>query len=140
MRFWDSSAVVPLLVDEPTSESLVSTLEDDGGLIVWWGAPVECVSAIARREREGDLPAAAANAAIARLRALEPSWTEVTPSARVRSLALRLLRTHPLRASDALQLAAALVAAEEDPGALGFICLDERLAAAAQREGFTIGP
>ena len=109
-------------------------------MIVWWGAPVECVSAIARREREGDLPAAAANAAIARLRALEPSWTEVTPSARVRGLALRLLRTHPLRASDALQLAAALVAAEEDPGALGFICLDERLAAAAQREGFTIGP
>ncbi len=140
MRFWDSSAVVPLLVEEPASESLVRSLKADGGLIVWWGTPVECVSAIARRERDGHLPAAAANAAIARLRALEPSWVEVSPSARVRRLALRLLRTHPLRASDSLQLAAALVAAEEDPGALGAVCLDERLATAAQREGFTVVP
>ncbi|MFQ5973699.1 MAG: type II toxin-antitoxin system VapC family toxin [Alphaproteobacteria bacterium] len=140
MRFWDSSAIVPLLVDEPTSESLLRILKADGGLIVWWGTPVECVSAVARREREGDLPIVSANATIARLRALEPSWVEVSPSTRVRGLALRLLRTHPLRAPDSLQLAAALVAAEEDPGALGFVCLDERLAAAAQREGFTVAP
>jgi predicted nucleic acid-binding protein len=129
---------VPLLVDEPASESLLSILRADGGLIVWWGTPVECVSALARREREGDLPVAAANTTIARLRALEPSWIEVSPSIRLRGLALRLLRTHPLRAADSLQLAAALVAAEDDPGALGFVCLDERLAIAAQREGFTV--
>ena len=140
MRFGDSTAFVPLLVDEPASESLVRALEDDGGLIVWWGAPVECVSAIARREHDGGLPAAAANAAIARLRAMEPSWTDVTPSARVRGLALRLLGTHPLRASDALELAAALVAAGEDTAALGFVCLDERLTAAGRRESFTVGP
>ena len=140
MRFWDGSAVVPLLVDEPASESLLRILKADGGLIVWWGTSVECGSAIARRERDGDLPVAAANASIARLRALEPSWVEVSPSTRVRDLTLRLLRTHPLRARDSLQLAAALVAAAEEPGALGFVCLDERLATAAQREGFTVVP
>ena len=140
MRFWDSSAVVSLLVDEPARGNLLRILEADGGLIVWWGTPVECVSAIARREREGGLPIAGASAALARLSALEPSWAEVSPSTRVRALALRLLRAHALRVSDSLQLAAALVAAEQEPGSLGFACLDERLATAAQREGFTVVP
>jgi len=138
MRFWDSSAVVPLLVHERTSDALRRSLEGDAGLIVWWGTPVECVSAIARREREGDLPASAVSAAVARLQSLERGWVEVTPSPGVRRISLRLLRTHPLRAADSLQLAAALVAAEEDPGTLGFMCLDERLTTAAEREGFAV--
>ena len=140
MRFWDSSAVVPLLVDEPATANLLRILESDGGLIVWWGTPVECVSAAARRERDGDLAVAATNAMIARLRALQPSWVEVIPSPKVRGLAFRLLRTHPLRSSDSLQLAAALVAADEEPGSLDLVCLDQRLAVAAQREGFTVVP
>lgn len=140
MRFWDGSAVVALLVDEPARLRLLQLLAADGGLIVWWGTSVECASAIARRERDGDLATAAANAALARLRALEPSWVEVSPSLRVRALAQRLVRTHPLRAADSLQLAAALVAAEQDPSVLGLVCLDERLGLAAQREGFTVVP
>lgn len=140
MKFWDSSAVVPLLVDEPASADLLALLKADGGLLVWWGTPVECASAIARREREGDLAVAASNAALARLRALEPAWIEVGPTLKLRQLALRLLRAHALRAADSLQLAAALLAAEQDPGALGFVCLDERLSNAAQREGFGIAP
>jgi hypothetical protein len=55
-------------------------------------------------------------------------------------VALRLLRNHPLRAADALQLAAALIASEETPQTLEFICLDDRLALAARREGFTVIP
>ncbi len=140
MRFWDSSAVVPLLVEEAASGGLLRLLEADGGLIVWWGTPVECVSAIARRERQGDITVVAANAMIARLRSLQPSWVEVLPATRVRGLALRLSRVHALRASGGLQLAAALVAAEDDPGALDLVCLDQRLTIAAQREGFTVVP
>jgi predicted nucleic acid-binding protein len=131
---------VPLLIEEPSSQALIRLLKAEGGLAVWWGTPVECTSAIARREREGALAPAATTAAADRLRALQPSWVEVNPSVRVRDIALRVLRTHPLRAADSLQLAAALVAAEEDPPALGFVCLDERLAAAAQREGFAVAP
>jgi len=52
---------------------------------------------------------------------------------------MRLLRIHPLRAADALQLAAALTAAE-NPGALAFVSLDDRLSDAARREGFSILP
>jgi predicted nucleic acid-binding protein len=107
---------------------------------VWWGTPVECGSAIARRERDGKLTSTASNLAFEQLRALQSSWSEVTPSVKLRDIALRILRTHRLRAADSLQLAAAIVAADEQPATLGFVCLDERLTAAALREGFTVSP
>lgn len=140
MRFWDSSAVVPLLLDEPAREPLLRLLEEDGGLTVWWGTPVECTSAVARREREGALDAETTTATLTRLRDLESQWIEVNPSPTVRNLAQRLLRVHLLRAGDSLQLAAALVASEQDPPSLGFVCLDARLADAARREGFQVAP
>ncbi len=107
-------------------------------MIVWWGTPVECVSAIARREREGALTLADATAAIGSLRALAQAWQEVLATEAVRSTAQRVLRVHPLRAADSLQLAAALVAAERDPASLPFVSLDEQLNEAATREGFAI--
>ena len=62
----------------------------------------------------------------------------MTPSQRVGQAAQRLLRVHPLRAADALQLAAAVVAADGEPGSMPFVTLDDRLALAAQREGFPV--
>lgn len=49
---------------------------------------------------------------------------------------MRLLRLHPLQTADALQLAAALVAAEDDPTSQEFLTLDDRLKKAAQLHGF----
>lgn len=138
MRFWDSSAIVPLILDEPVSERVLRFHQTDNAVIVWWGTFVECASAIARRERDQSLALTGANDANARLRKLQQTWHEVTPSAKVRPLALRLLRTHALRTLDAFQLAAALIAAQEEPSSLEIVCLDERLTAAAQREGFTV--
>jgi uncharacterized protein len=51
---------------------------------------------------------------------------------------VRFLRVHPLRTSDALQLAAAFVAAERRPSSLEVVTLDDRLAAAARKEGFLL--
>lgn len=136
MNFWDSSAVVPLLVAESSRDRLLALLQGDEQTLVWWGTPVECTSAISRREREGHLTTASASEAVHRLRAMLSAWNEVQPSSRVRDCAQRLLRVHPLRAADALQLAAAVVAADGDPASLGFVSLDERLRLAAQREGF----
>ena len=48
------------------------------------------------------------------------------------------LRVHPLRAADALQLAAAFVAAERRPASLQVVTLDERLADAMRKEGFAL--
>ncbi len=77
-------------------------------------------------------------AATERLGALAASWTEIQPTARVRTMATRLCRTHPLRAADSMQLAAAIVAADGEPRLLPILTLDERLARAAEREGFPV--
>lgn len=138
MIFWDSSAIVPLIVAEPASPALVDLLQADTDMLVWWGTPVECSSAICRRERDADLTQNQTAQAHQRLRALSESWNEVTPTNAVRAAAIRALRLHPLRAADALQLAAAIVASDHEPPSLQFLTLDDRLRIAAHREGFRI--
>lgn len=138
MKFWDASAVVPLLVTEPPRDQLLELLQRDPVMLVWWGTPIECTSAIARRERDGALSVGDATSALDRLRGLAAGWQEVLPAEPVRAAAQRLLRVHPLRAADSLQLAAATVAAEHEPPALELVSLDDRLKQAAIREGFRV--
>ena len=140
MRFWDASALVPLLVGEASTAGLLDLLSSDADVLVWWGTAVECVSAVARRERDGVLSGTEAQRALDKLRALADAWQEVLPSGVVRATAQRLLRVHPLRAADGLQLAAALVAAEGESHLLEFVCLDARLNEAARREGLRVLP
>jgi predicted nucleic acid-binding protein len=138
VRFWDSSAVVPLLIREDATHAIEQLFRTDPEVVVWWGAEVECVSAISRRERESSLDNAQAEAALERLDSLIAGWSEVEPSETVRRTARRVLRSYPLRAADALQLAAASAAAEGVPRDVEVVTLDERLANAARREGFAI--
>jgi predicted nucleic acid-binding protein len=138
VRYWDASAIVPIVINEPTSAAVLAMLDQDPHVVVWWTTEVECVSAITRLEREGVLDAADVVAATARLGTLRAAWEEIRPGARLRQTATRLLRVHPLRAADALQLAAAITAADGDPRTLPFVTLDDRLARAAEREGFPV--
>ncbi len=138
MRFWDSSAVIPLLVGERSTQSVLREIERDPEMIVWWGTQVECVSALTRLERNAKLDSAGMTAAVDRLDGLIRAWQEIQPADRVRQTATRLLRVHVLRAGDALQLGAAIAAAEDRPATLAMVTLDDRLAKAAQREGFKV--
>lgn len=138
MRFWDASALIPLIADEPERKRMIDRLEEDPQILIWWGTPVEVVSALARREREGQLSADEVTSVLARLRQLVDAWHEIVPSDALRRTAERLVRVHPLRAADSLQLAAAIAAADHDPRTLEFVCLDERLNAATRREGFIV--
>ncbi|MCY4388184.1 MAG: type II toxin-antitoxin system VapC family toxin [Desulfurellaceae bacterium] len=138
MNFWDTSALVALSVEEPHRQTALRVLEADEHIVVWWGTSIEYVAAISRRERDGSLTTDEVAAHLSRLNALSQVWYEVQPSRRVKAVAQRLLRVHPLRAADSLQLASALVASEDDPTSLGFVCFDARLNQAAAREGFTI--
>lgn len=99
---------------------------------------MECESAIARLERDRKLRPRSAATARGRLARFAATWQEVQPSESLREYALRLLRAHELRAADALQLAAGVAAAEGRPTTLAFVCLDGRLAEAAEREGFPV--
>lgn len=95
---------------------------------------MECASAIARLEREG-APLPKVSEAFARLD-VAASWIEVEPHEEIRDIARRLLRVHPLRAADAIQLAAAFLLSEGRPATLEILTLDERVRLAALREGF----
>lgn len=138
MRFWDSSALLSLLIDEPAHEMLLARLDEDPQLLVWWGTPVEMTAALARRECEGTVSQTDLVAAQSIVRLLSRAWHEILPSELVRRTAERLLRMHPLRASDSLQLAAALVASGHNASTLEFVCLDDRLNVVARREGFAV--
>jgi predicted nucleic acid-binding protein len=138
VKFWDSSALVPLLAAESTTRAAQALYAQDPEVVVWWGTPVECASAIARLERDGALTAARAADAFARLDSLSGSWFQVDPRDEIRETARRLLRVHPLRAAHALQLAAAFVVAERRPPTLAFLTLDDRLRKAAAKEGFIV--
>ncbi len=138
MRFWDSSALVPLVVDQAATNLVMALFERDPAMFVWWGTEVECVSALARLERERAIDRIRAEDAHGRLKALADAWGEVEPSQIVRECAIRFLRVHALRAADALQLAAAIVAAELRPSSLEMVTLDDRLADVARKEGFRL--
>jgi len=138
MRFWDASAIVPLLVTETRTRTLQALAARDSAMLVWWASEVECASAIARLEREGALGEAAVRQAFGRLTHLASAWHQVDPSDSIREAAVRFLRVHPLRAADALQLAAAFIAAERRPPSLEVVTLDDRLAVAARKEGFVL--
>ena len=135
MRFWDASAVVPLVVAEEATTQCRKFLAEDPEVVVWCLTPVEVISALTRRRRESALkPTEFRKANVL----LERAWSEVVSLERVRERARRLLESHPLRAADALQLAAALVAAEDNPADVPCVTLDRRLALAAEKEGFPV--
>jgi len=140
LRFWDSSALLPLLVKEPTSSRIEDLLGRDTEVVLWWATPVECVSALARIEREGKLAHSGLRQAQEILSYLRARSFEVQPVEEVRARAERLLAVHRLRAADSLQLSAALVWCRERPKGVGFVCLDDRLRLAAAREGFLVMP
>ena len=109
-------------------------------MVVWWGTPLECAAALARMGRERRLETAEENQAHAVWRALAAHWIEVLPSAPVRDTALRMVRVHPLRSADALQLAACWVWSDGSPTGHELVTLDTRLREAAEREGFSTLP
>lgn len=55
MRFWDTSAVVPLLLEQEATKIVDALRSDDPEMAAWWGTPTECVSAVARLRREDRL-------------------------------------------------------------------------------------
>lgn len=139
MKFWDASAIVYRCWSPRRRQSSCKRARNaiptcwHGGVRPW-----ECAFALARLERDTALDTKSAELAFRRLRLIADAWHEVELSELVRENAARFLRVHPLRAADALQLAAAFVAAERRPASLQVVTLDERLADAMRKEGFAL--
>lgn len=139
MRFWDTSGIIPLLLEQEASAVVRPLAETDPAMAAWWGTPVECASAAARLRREGLLSMDDEEAVLGALALFQEAWLEVLPGTEVRREATRVLRIHPLKAADALQLGAALVWGGSGSGA-DLVTLDERLALVARLEGFNVLP
>ena len=138
MRFWDTSAVVPLVVRQSGSTRTDRWYAEDSSLAIWTLTPVEIVSAVWRLRRDAKLKEDDARATELRADELAAATYIVADVESVKAIAARLLRVHVLRAADALQLGAALVWAGPRTDGKTLHTLDERLALAARREGFTV--
>ncbi len=138
MRYFDASALVKRYVDEAGSAH-VRRLLVPGEVIVSRLSEVEVGSSINRRTREGALSAEQRDRVLTALAEDLATWQVVEVTPEITSTALRLLRTHPLRAADAIQLASALLIDTNLPTPLTeFVAFDRRLIDAALREGLAV--
>jgi len=138
LRFWDSSAILPLLVPEPGTQLSQQWLKEDPEVVLWTLTRLELASSVERRAREGSLNRNDRVTVLRRAERIASDAHEVVDVAAVRARALTLLARHALRAADAVQLAAALIVADPDPSSLTMVVLDRRLADAAAREGLGV--
>lgn len=139
MRFWDTSAIVPLVSLEETTPRIRELIAADRNVVVSFLAPIEVTSAIWRKARETKDDDARRESERRVHDLLEPYWTVVDEVEPIAKIARRLVTRHLLRAGDAINLAAAMYIAP-DISALPFVTNDERLKAAARAEGFPVLP
>lgn len=132
--------MVPLIVKQRISVTVAALLQEDDAMHTWWGTWIECAVGLSRLKRENRLDEESKGKARARLDRLASGWTEVRPTDDLRLLASLLSKYHPLKAADALQLAAALRWCEGDTEGSSFVCLDNQLRRAAYDEGFDVLP
>lgn len=137
MKFWDTSALIPLLADEPQTDAVRAIAESDPKLAVSFITAVEVDSALWRKaKRSAD--EIARQRSHRRLAALEADWLVIASFDDVLHEARRIVRRRGLRAADALQLASAMLL--RPTGVTTFVTLDHDLAAAARAEGFPTLP
>ena len=134
MRYFDASALVKRYVRETGSVKVRRLLASDTPATSRL-SEIEVAAALERRSREGSFSAAERDRALAAfaidLRAIVV--VELTPDISARARAL--LRRHPLRAGDAIQLASCLYLQEQLAEPVALVGFDDRLAAAARLEG-----
>lgn len=131
---------MPLMLDESATAVADALLREGGEIAVWWGTWTECAIAISRTRRDGRTDAEGESNARSILDLLTETWFEIEPSLELRLLASLVSRDYPLKAADALQLAAALRWCEGDTEGSSFVYLDDQLRRAASEEGFDVLP
>ncbi len=135
--YWDTSALLPLCILQPQTTAAQACFARYE-IVTWWATPIEIVSGLNRLERMGTITHSHYLATKPFVQKIVRDFMLVHESAGISKDACALLGLHPLRAADALQLAAALEACEHQPRGYVFITADRRLADAAKKTGFTV--
>jgi predicted nucleic acid-binding protein len=140
VKFWDTSALAALVVDEPATPAMRRLVKQDPDVLVWMFTSVELLSVLGRLGRATSELADLLPGARVEAMDLFRAWAVVAHVEGVRRRAERLVGVHPLSAADALQLGAALLASGDRPETLPIVTLDQVLARAARLEGFRVIP
>jgi uncharacterized protein len=127
-------------VREAASAKVEPLLQRDPEMAFWWGSPLDWWESLLAAQRQGRISAAGLQQARGVLDHLRTGAFEVQPTEELRARALRLLAVHPLRAAEAVELAAALIWCRERPHGAGFVSLHPPLRLAAALEGFRVLP
>jgi hypothetical protein len=133
--FWDSSSLVPLCTTQAASE-LARRLVREHSFVIWWATSLEIASAIQRLTRTGEITEEESLLAYQRRGKLMRSCREIQPGGAVLDQAEELVRRYPLKAANALQLAAAWVWTMGDPAGSAFISGDRQVLTVANALGF----
>ena len=133
--FWDSSALVPLCVRQGITPRAIALYKIHDAA-VWWAAPVEIASALARLVRMKQLDSDDWIKARKLAKRLADSWSVIQPSDALRAKSIQLVERYDLRAADSFQLAAALEWCEDAPHGRVFLTTDQKLREAALLSGF----
>jgi len=138
MKFWDTSALFPLLVFDVHSHRSRVILNEDREIVASFITPVEINSSIWRRRHANLLDSERHRTADAHFAALTSNWITVGHVREVVDASLSVVSRHSLRSGDAIQLGAAVVARRFLGADLRFVTFDKQLAAVATAEGFHV--
>jgi predicted nucleic acid-binding protein len=133
MRYFDTSALAKRYVRERGSSKVRRLLSSDIAATSRL-SQVEIVSALMRRSREGALSEARRETVLSALDVDLSAMLVVEVSSAIVARANGLLRAHPLRAGDAIQLASCLHLRDELQEDVTLVAFDDRLALAARKE------
>lgn len=136
-RFLDSSAIVTAYASDAGIDRKRELLS--GRVTVSRLTEVETVSGLVRLARENSLRARSRDVAITEFLGDFARWHIIELLPEITAGAREMLKRHPLRAGDAIQLASGLSVNAGVAGALdSFVTFDRRLADAARREGLHV--
>jgi uncharacterized protein len=135
IAYFDTSAIVPLVVDEATTEMCNRLWTESTRVVSVRLIYPEARAALARAQRMGRLTRSQLNAAVVELDSMidEVDMIELSPD--IASSAGQLAQQHGLRGYDAVHLAAALAVSDDD---LVLVTGDLEVAAAAKATGIAV--
>lgn len=135
IAYFDTSAVIPLLVGEPSSATCTRMWNEAARIVSVRLLYPEARAALARARRMGRITARRHSAAVQELDAISTEIDHVEVTAPLAHQAGDLAQSHDLRGYDAVHLAAAITALDTD---LVLVTGDNDLAIAARSLGMSV--
>ncbi|WP_025321164.1 type II toxin-antitoxin system VapC family toxin [Deferrisoma camini] len=136
--YCDTSALVKRYVREAHTEAVLAAWRDAVQVASSEVACAECLAALARRRRAGDLGERDHERVRSRFLDDFRAMVRVPVGDAVNRLVARLVLEHPLRGFDAIHLASALLIKEHVRGKVVFACYDQVLAQSARAVGLRV--